>query len=394
MRKAILSLLLIITMILTVSVATARDFSATGTINEAGGWTTTGEWQNDPDGDDAGSWTDELSATASHPVDTGASGEFDLSVSFRFGHASNTVKIGLMTAGGVEKAIEYRDGAFWFDGKKLTTNVGEPTTRHIARIYSTDGAVWHAAIFGNEAEVSVGAVPAKITLALSCANPTYKSPLINWVSFVSPGEPAAPPASAPAAGVSEADAKRLQDFYTNVYPMFGSPYDTVSYNADGTYTITKGYPTRAKTTAYSVTGSVTSTADGSPIEGASVVLGDKQQKTDSAGKFGFENVASGTTDIAVSADGFASKTQSVNVSADLTLDFALDKVATGGSTVADAANETNNATMPSNATATPTGAPTTAPSPTQTKSPGFEGIAAAIAMIGTAGVLVYMNRKR
>ncbi len=193
---------------------------------------------------------------------------------------------------------------------------------------------------------------------------------------------------------------QVQNYYDNIYPYLGSPYDTVTYNADGSYTIVKGYPTSA---THYVAGSVTSAADGSPIVGASVVLGNTLQKTDSLGKFKFEGIANGITDIAVSADGFAAKTQSVNVNADKLLSFNLDKVATGGSTVASAANESanvtaaTNVTMPANATVTPTMAPTTvpttAPSATQTKSPGFEGIIAAIAMIGAAGALVYLNKK-
>jgi hypothetical protein len=349
-------------------------------------------------------------------VATGASGQFDYLVTFKIVNKDNEVKIGLM-AGGTEHKIEYKkdangDGWFWFDGDKLYENKAVLTATHVARITSEDGKVWHVEMYGPVKDYNINAVPTAITLGMNDqAGPA--SPVIYIVSYESAGEPAAEvtPTPTPAAQVSDGapvyNPQQVQNFYDNIYPLIGSPYDTVTYNADGTYSVAKGYPTSS---THYVAGTVTSAADGSPITGASVVLGNALQKTDSLGKFKFEGIANGVSDIAVSADGFAAKTQSVNVNADLLQNFALDKVAAGGSTVANAENETanvtagtnmtadTNATMPANATIeptmAPTMAPTTAPSPTQTQSPGFEGIAAAIAMIGSAGVLVYLNRKR
>ena len=37
---------------------------------------------------------------------------------------------------------------------------------------------------------------------------------------------------------------------------------------------------------------------------------------------------------------------------------------------------------------------TTSPAPTQTKSPGFEAIVAALSLIAVAGLLLYVNRKK
>ncbi len=141
---------------------------------------------------------------------------------------------------------------------------------------------------------------------------------------------------------------------------------------------------------------MTAAADGKPISGASVVLGDAIQKTDDFGKYRFDGVSKGTSDIAVSADGFASITQAVDVNDNRDLSFALNPASAGSSTVASAANETGNMTAATNTTA-PVTMPannTTAPAPTQTKSPGFEAIVAALAIIAVAGLLLYMNRKK
>lgn len=403
MRKAILPLLIIITMVLSASVASATDFAASGAINIANGWTTTGDWQQKIED---GTFT-ESEAWASHPVYTGASGAFDFIGKFRITDLRNEVKIGLI-AGDHEYAIEYKNNKFWFDGAVLGSYPSglSPTSTLYPHIKSTDGKVWEVSIYSFKVNVNVNDAPTAIVLGGKDntgslkASPVFYTPLV----FESAGEPAAPPVEEPeeqpATGGSSSpvyNIAEVQDFYQNIYPLIGSPYDTVTYNADGTYSVTKGYPTSS---TYDVTGSVTSAADGSPISGASVVLGDAMQKTGNDGKFTFGDVSGGSADIAISADGFASKTEKIGVYSDLALNFALDKVATSSATIASAQNETGNmtadtnATMPANATVAPTMAPTEAPAPTQTQSPGFEGIIAAIAMIGAAGVLVYLNRKR
>lgn len=391
MRKAILPLLIIITMVLSASVATARDFAATGFIDEANGWDTDGEWINQAkeNGELACAFT-ESAATASHPVATGASGQFDYMVSFRITDASNEVKIGLL-AGGHDYAIEYKNGKFWFDGAVIGTNSATATATHYAHIWSEDGNLWHAKIYGYQTDVAVNATPTAVILGLkdNSVN-SLKSPVIFTLNYESPGEPAVPPANEPAtpaaaaAGAPPVSVAEIQDFYDNIYPTLYGPQANFGLTATPA----------SITTGFTVSGSVTSAADGSPIADASVTLGDKLQKTDGLGKFKFEGIANGNADVAVSADGFASQTRNVDVNADQLLTFILDKAVAGGSTVAGAANETDNATMPGNATMAPTMAPTTVPSPTQTKSPGFEGIVAAIAMIGAAGILVYMSRKR
>ncbi len=194
---------------------------------------------------------------------------------------------------------------------------------------------------------------------------------------------------------------KIQDFYDNAYNQIYSPYDTITYNPDGTYTVTPGYPkaengAAAIPASYAVSGTVTAAADGKPISGASVVLGDAIQKTDDIGQYRFDGVSKGASDIAISADGFASKTQAVDVNDNLQLSFALDPASAGSSTVASAANETGNQTMTTNTTA-PVTMPannTTSPAPTQTKSPGFEAIVAALSLIAVAGLLLYVNRKK
>jgi hypothetical protein len=377
-------------MVLSASVASATDFTASGMINEANGWEINGVWlQNIEDGTFS-----EGVATASHPVATGASGQFDYLATFKIADTTNYVKIGLI-AGGHEYKMEYKDGWFWFDGVKLNQNLAVPTATHTAHIFSSDGKVWEVSLFGPTKYYDINAVPTDVTMALT-DNAGDRHPVIYTLNFDSPGEPAVIVPAPAAADNSGIDVAQVQNFYDNIYPNLPSPYDTVTYNADGSYTIVKGYPTSA---THYVAGTVTSAADGSPIVEASVVLGDTLQKTDSLGKFRFEDIATGITDIAVSADGFAAQTQSINVNTDKLLSFNLDKAAAGGSTIASAANEsdnvtaTTNVTMPTNATVAPTMAPTTPPSATQTKSPGFEGIIAAIAMIGVAGALVYLNKK-
>ncbi|HEY3273589.1 MAG TPA: carboxypeptidase regulatory-like domain-containing protein, partial [Methanocella sp.] len=304
-------------------------------------------------------------------------------------------------------AIEYKNNKFWFNNVAMGSFPGglAATSTFYPHIYSTDGITWHAAIYTYTADVAVTAPPTELTLGLKdntgslAASPVFFIPLV----FESAGEsapvidptPTPTPEVLPVSTEPVYDVQQVQDYYNNIYPLL--------YGPQANYGMT-GNATPAAATSFKVSGAVTSAADGSPIAGASVVLGEAKQTTDSLGAFKFEGITTGNNDIAVSADGFASKTQSVNVNADLTQNFALDKVATGGSTVASAANETTNVTTNVTTTTTNTTtnvttpanttvAPTTAPSATQTKSPGFEGIIAAIAMIGAAGVLVYVNRK-
>jgi hypothetical protein len=342
---------------------------------------------------------------------TAPSGRFTCDVEFTINNQQNAVWVLLISADGTQTQLGYWYGHYIRNHQYLTTGHMPIGTYH-ARFSSTDGKTWHTDIGGMAQDLVVNDVPVSIYIAARNNGSATSPPTVKSVTFVStdslptptPTPTATPtatptptptPTPAPSSNLPDPglDPKEIQNFYDNVYPLIGSPYDTVTYNPDGSYKLTPGYPTSS---TYLVEGTVTSAADGSPIEGASVLLGDSLQKTDSAGMFSFSGIASGVADIAVSADGFAAKTQSIDVNADVLQNFALDKVAAGGSTVANAANETvtapvdTNVTMPANATVEPTAIP----SPTQTQSPGFEGIVAAIAMIGAASALVYMNRKR
>jgi hypothetical protein len=434
LKKALIPLLLIATMVLAVTIASAQDFiSNPGNINSANGWATTGVWQSDS----GGSWTD-YSVTASHQLTTGASGAFDYLVKFKIGDAANTVNIGLTAKNGNQYVIKYHDGSLWLNSDNLGAFSGVVTDDYNAHIYSDDGNVWTIEVGGNDLHVTtdrtVNSVPDSATLALTCVDPTAVSPIIYYVNFLSAGDAATPtptatptvtptptatptvtptptdepevtpiPTETPAGPITHVsyDPAVVQNFYNNAYNKIYSPYDIITYNPDGTYTVTPGYPTAdgtvaAATATYAVSGTVTTAADGKPIGGASVVLGDAIQKTDDFGAFRFDGVNKGASDIAVSADGFASKTQAVDINDNLQLSFALDPASADGSTVASAANETGNMTTTTNTTA-PVTMPannTTSPAPTQTKSPGFEAIVAALAIIAVAGLLLFANRKK
>ena len=369
MKRAILPLLLIIAMALSVSVATADSFTGSGSVTDANGWSTSGNWINGL-GDTSGLTTDG-SASATHAVATGADGVFTYDVQFRINDPSNVVSVGLATDSGTGLTISFQGGAFYLNGNELgAATVGMTDDPHIV-ISSNDGQIWHYDVDVYNDDVNVGDVPSSISIGLT-DNAGDNSPMISTVSYTSPGAPAVKTMPAVTSGM---DVGKVQDYYANIYPLL--------FGQQANYGMTSAAPATFK-----VTGAVTGAADGNPIAGASVLLGNKLQKTDSLGKFAFDGVANGATDIAVSADGFVSQTKNVNVNADLPLNFALDKVTAAAATTASAANDSGNVTI------APTMAPTTAPSATQTKSPGFEGIIAAIAMIGAAGALVYLNRKR
>ncbi|OPY27959.1 MAG: hypothetical protein A4E28_01774 [Methanocella sp. PtaU1.Bin125] len=435
MRRALLSLLLIMTILLAVTIAQAQDFYAAGDITPANGWVTTGTWENSASPTWSGSWT-ETAATASHDLTTAASGVFELNVGFRTGEAANTVKIALKNGAGKEYPVEYKNGYFWFNGAKLGVADAGATARYVVKITSDDGKLWHVQTYGGSVDVNAGSAPTKVVVALTKADPAPAklAPIIYWVDFISsgsnptptptptpapsatptptPGPSATPipsPTPVPVSGPISYDPAVVQDFYDNAYTKIYSPYDIITYNPDGTYTVTPGYakadgsvtPIQA---TYSVSGVVTAAADGKPIEGASVVLGSAFRKTDDFGQFRFDGTAKGSADLAVSADGYASKTQAVDVNDNLRLSIALDPVSAGGSAVVSAANETGNQTPATNATtnttapvATPVITPannTTPPVATQTKSPGFEALVAALSIIAVAGLLLYAKRKK
>lgn len=392
MKRTLIPILLVIMMALGVSVAIAANFSSSGPYDSSNGWTASVNWNgNSPVGT--------AIAHAEHALTTASSGQFTCDVEFTIKDQANSVEVLLIGAKGTQTSLTYMNG-YLMSNENYVSPGGMSIGTYHALFSSDDGLTWHVDIGGVGKDLTINDVPASIYIAARNNASASNAPIVSSVTFVSADSTPAPePTAQPAASDNSApayDVAQVQNFYNNVYPKLGSPYDTVTYNADGSYNIVKGYPTSA---THYVAGTVTSAADGSPIAGASVVLGNTLQKTDSVGKFKFEDIANGITDIAVSADGFAGQSQSVNVDTDKILSFNLDKAAAGGSTVASAANESanitaaTNVTMPTNATVAPTLAPTTAPSATQTQSPGFEGILAAIAMIGVAGALVYLNKK-
>lgn len=407
-------------MVLAVTIASAQDFSsAPGNIDPSNGWViTSGTWI-------AGSYT-ETHAAATHTLKTGASGAFSYDVLFKAGNAANTLNIGLGTAGG-NKNIVISGSSVSFEGTSLGTLPGDlEDANYWAKISSTDGKVWTVTVDEMSQDFNVNAVPNKAVLDITkgTSNEDDWGPVIYSVDFKS-AETATPtptitptptvtptpteepevtptPTETPVTGGSGAsyDPEVVRDFYANAYTKIYSPYDIITYNPDGTYTVTPGYPKADGTVTtvpvtYAVSGTVTAAADGKPIEGASVVLGDAFQKTDNFGQYRFDGISKGSSDLAVSADGFASQTKKVDVNDNLQLSFALDPASAGSSTVAGAANETGNMTT-TNTTA-PVTMPannTTSPAPTQTKSPGFEAIVAALALIAVAGLLLYVNRKK
>jgi hypothetical protein len=201
--------------------------------------------------------------------------------------------------------------------------------------------------------------------------------------------PTATPVPAPVSTEPQYDLEAIQNFYNDEYLLIHSPHDIITYDGQGGYTITpvNNWSTPAPTPApanFAISGLVTGAADGKPIGGASVVVDGSLQKTNDNGEYKFGDVKAGSYDVAVSADGYASRTQTIAVADDVALNFALDKAEAGTAPVAGAANET--------ATATPVA--TQAPLPTQTRSPGFESALAVLAVIAVAGALIYMGRKR
>lgn len=192
----------------------------------------------------------------------------------------------------------------------------------------------------------------------------------------------------------EGDAlEKARSFYTNEYP-YQYPTSGQSYimGPNGTYSVIDGKngSTSAPST-HSVFGKVTG-SDGAPISGANVVLDKSTQVTNENGGFKFNGVDAGKYDISVSAAGFSGKTQGVDVKGDREINFALDVAELSDSGTASAANETGN--MTGNVTATPNaGENVTVPSPTPTQSPGFEAVIAIMALLVAVIAVVCLTRK-
>jgi hypothetical protein len=365
-------------MVLSVSVAYADDLTDTSTVNA---WTTTSGAFATTGVDDGVGVTTDTAATATHPVDVGADGVFSYQVGVQVNSLDNEAMIGVYTDTGAHYTLYYSGNNLYLNGDLLGAIDFDPTSGTTFTLWSDDGANVNYDIGGFNDAFPANGIPTSIEISLT-NGAGDAGPVVYSLSFTAPGHPSI--VTVPEAMDSTYDVSQVQNYYDNIYPLL--------YVQQANYGMTSA-------TSFKVSGTVTAAANGNPIEGASVLLGNTLQKTDSLGKFTFSNIGMGVTDIAVSASGFASQAKSVNVNADTTQNFALDNAAIGSSTVASAANESanvtagTNVTMPANATIAPTMAPTTAPAPTQTKSPGFEGIVAAIAMIGAAGALVYLNKK-
>jgi hypothetical protein len=145
---------------------------------------------------------------------------------------------------------------------------------------------------------------------------------------------------------------------------------------------------------------VVSAADNQPIADASVVLGDSLQKTNANGEFKFTGLQAGNYDLAVSADGFVAKTETIDLQADKLISLKLDKVSAGTVISASAANETGNMTT-TNMTTTTTDSSMAAgntsknvtATPSKARAPGFEVIAVLAAVLMVAGAMFYVRRK-
>jgi len=393
MKRAMIPLLLIALMALSVAVAVAQNFSDSGPFTEPNGWAISENWNGNspPDGTDT--------ATATHPVVTGPSGAFTCDVSLTINDLSNVVEASLVANTGAEIRLEYTNYYYSINGVYVGDSLSTPPGTVTASFSSTDGINWHVAIAGNAQDIAVNGVPTTVSVAAQTGGVGVTPPVVNSVNFVSDDTPAPTPTASPTvtptpapqpepnAGPSDAQLQQIRDFYANIYPELShNPNDIVTYeNGHWVYTpVNTAAATPTPAPLYAISGAVTAAADGKPISGASVVIGSSLQKTNEAGQFKVGDLAAGSYNVAVSADGFAAQTKTVSVSDNTALNFALDKVATGGASGASAANETK----PINATAT------LKPTATQTKSPGFEGLLAVLSIVALAGALIYVRRKR
>lgn len=163
MKRVIFSLLMIAVMMLSTTTALADDFAGGNMPDQ--GWALTGNWisNNIPSGAMV-----EDSGTATHPVHTGASGEFQCSIQFKYGNLSSHTAVGVQTADGRTVTIDYNpaDVSYYANVNGNRVLLGHdwrtPYEAHYAIISSTDGKIYKFKIGDFTQEINVGSVPTKV----------------------------------------------------------------------------------------------------------------------------------------------------------------------------------------------------------------------------------------
>ena len=138
MRRALLSLLLIVTMVLAVTIASAQNFSAAGDITAANGWY---------------HWHVGRTARAMHGAvpgprhqrlrpmvcTTGASGAFELQRRFQDRRRSQYREDRASRPQPARSIRSNANGYFWFNGAKLGPAMRSDSNDYIVKITSDDG---------------------------------------------------------------------------------------------------------------------------------------------------------------------------------------------------------------------------------------------------------------
>lgn len=163
MKRVIISLLMIAMMVLSTTTALADDFAGGNMLDQ--GWALTGNWltKNIPSGAMV-----ENSGTATYPVHTGASGEFQCSIQFKYGNLSSHTAVGVQTADGRTVTIDYNpaDVSYYANVNGNRVLLGHdwrtPYEAHYAIISSTDGKNYKFQIGSFTQTINVGSVPTKV----------------------------------------------------------------------------------------------------------------------------------------------------------------------------------------------------------------------------------------
>jgi hypothetical protein len=181
-------------------------------------------------------------------------------------------------------------------------------------------------------------------------------------------------AATPVQRYDDATIKEMRDYYSTEYKDIYQPSGvSVIYGPEGQI-ISTVTGIAGSQQSYSVSGIVES--KGAVVPKASVVLGSETLMSDETGAFKFTNVMPGKYDVAISAEGYAPKTVSIEViNADIDTMIDLEMAAVD---------------VPTGDTSVPKDNPQQ-PAAAKTESPGFELIATLIAIIGA---LLYISRKK
>ncbi len=167
MKRVIISLLLIAMMVLSTTIAMAEPFTPTGSMN-GDGWSWTGTWiRNIQNGAMA-----ETSATASHSVDTGASGAFSLDFNTKVGTVNCKTDLGIITESGKRVTVRYNPADVFFyvyvDGSQVATlghNNFNPIDNFHTQISSNDGNTYTFKVQGYSTDVAIGSVPGQVYIS-------------------------------------------------------------------------------------------------------------------------------------------------------------------------------------------------------------------------------------